>query len=259
MKAAERIAYYASRFGIVEVNSTERFPATPDLARQWVDRTPDGFVFDVLGWALLTHRAALPDSLFADLQEHVRIDLRDRQRRYAHHLPNDIFDECARRFGHALLPLHDAGKLGTVVLRYPRWYRPSQRSMRQIVHLRQQLEGLPISVELHNHRWFEGEQCETTFSLLEEANIGFVCQDWRFEQKSAPAVVAATTGTAVVRMRGDAAQWGYRYTKNELLPWVDRVATLADSCDEVHVLFDTCHRDAAVGNAELFVSLLLKA
>src|SRR5688572_6633496 len=43
MKAAERMAYYASRFPLVEIDSTARFPPTPDVSRQWAQRTPDGF------------------------------------------------------------------------------------------------------------------------------------------------------------------------------------------------------------------------
>ncbi|MBV9252885.1 MAG: DUF72 domain-containing protein, partial [Actinobacteria bacterium] len=43
MKAAERLGYYTSKLPLVEVDATYRFPPTPDLARQWVDRTPPGF------------------------------------------------------------------------------------------------------------------------------------------------------------------------------------------------------------------------
>ena len=45
MKAAERLAHYASRFPVVEVDSTYYFPPTPELSASWVDRTPNGFTF----------------------------------------------------------------------------------------------------------------------------------------------------------------------------------------------------------------------
>jgi len=80
MKAAERIAYYASRFPLVEIDATARFPPTPDLSRQWVDRTPADFTIDVAAWTLLCGGAALPDSLWEDLREEVRPELRDRRR-----------------------------------------------------------------------------------------------------------------------------------------------------------------------------------
>ena len=40
MTAAERLAYYASRFPVVEVDSTYYFPPTPELTAAWVERTP---------------------------------------------------------------------------------------------------------------------------------------------------------------------------------------------------------------------------
>ena len=42
MTAAERLKFYASRFPIVEVDSTYYFPPSPQLARTWVERTPTG-------------------------------------------------------------------------------------------------------------------------------------------------------------------------------------------------------------------------
>src|SRR4051812_40277834 len=60
MKAAERMAFYAERFPLVEMETTYRFPPTPAVAQQWVDRTPDGFVFDIPAWSLLAGQSAFP-------------------------------------------------------------------------------------------------------------------------------------------------------------------------------------------------------
>src|SRR5207244_7438027 len=54
MKAAERLAYYAARYPIVEVDSTYYFPPTPELAAGWVERTPEGFTMNIKAWSLLT-------------------------------------------------------------------------------------------------------------------------------------------------------------------------------------------------------------
>lgn len=77
MKAAERMAYYASRLPLVEIDSTYRFPPTPDVARQWVERTPDGFTIDVRAWSLLAGQATMPASLWEDLHGEVRPEARD--------------------------------------------------------------------------------------------------------------------------------------------------------------------------------------
>ena len=65
MTARARLAYYAARFPLAEVATTYRFPPTPDVAAQWVERTPPGFTFDVRAWSLFTGAPTLPDSLVA--------------------------------------------------------------------------------------------------------------------------------------------------------------------------------------------------
>src|SRR4051812_35344332 len=122
MTATARLAYYASRLPLAEIGATERFPPTPELARQWADRTPPGFMFDVRGWSLLTGAPTMPDSLFEDLRDEVRPETRDKRRLYPSHLSAAALDECWFRFRHALQPLVDAGRLGTIILTYPSWF-----------------------------------------------------------------------------------------------------------------------------------------
>src|SRR4051812_11763064 len=66
MTAAERLAFYASRFPLVEVDSTYYFPPGPELSEQWVERTPDGFTMNVKAYSLLTGHPTLPNSLWPD-------------------------------------------------------------------------------------------------------------------------------------------------------------------------------------------------
>src|SRR5438874_1149892 len=94
MKAAERLAYYAARYPIVEVDSTYYFPPTPELAGGWVERTPADFTMNVKAWSLLTGHPTFPQSLWPDLQSEVRPELRDRRTLYANHLSVDAVDEA---------------------------------------------------------------------------------------------------------------------------------------------------------------------
>lgn len=254
MRAAERLAFYASRFPVVEIDSTLRFPPTPEVARQWAERTPPEFRFDVRGWSLLTGASALPTSLWPDLATAVREDMRDRRRLYAKHLTDEAVEECWRRFAHALRPLHDAGRLGVVIFEYPHWFHPKDENYAELVAVKTRMGDLPVAVEFTSNRWFANQQCETTLELLETNEIGFVCSDW-VDAEEAP-VVAATANTSVIRFHGRSDAWGYRYDSDELRPWLDRIRDLARSSNEVHVLFDTAFRDAAVRNAELIQSLL---
>ncbi len=264
MKAAERIAYYAARFPLVEIDATARFPPTPELARQWAERTPDGFTIDVQGWALLTGGAALPDSLWEDLREEVRPELRDRRRLYLGHLSAAGRSEAWARFRHALRPLEAADRLGAVLLRYPAWLRPGETARALLAEARAELADLRLAVELTHPRWLEGRGCEETLAFLEDHELGFVCVD----RAEGPPVVATTSELAVVRFPGrnpgnweepDLAigeRYAYRYDTEELAAWVPALGELAASAEEVHVLFSNTFRDDAVTNAAELLALL---
>src|SRR5438105_15812889 len=126
MTAAERLAFYASRFPLAEADSTYYFPPTPELATSWVERTPGGFTMDVKAYSLLTGHPTFPHSLWPDLQAEVIPEHRDKRRLYPKHLNAAALDEVWARFEHAVMPLHAAGKLGAVLLQYPRWFGPKE-------------------------------------------------------------------------------------------------------------------------------------
>ncbi|MEO6121479.1 MAG: DUF72 domain-containing protein [Acidimicrobiales bacterium] len=254
MRAAERIAHYAARFRLVELDVTARFPPTPELCRQWAERTPAGFVFDLQAWSLLTGAATFPESLWADLQDEVRPEARDRRRLYASHLSADGMDEAWSRFAHALGPLRAAGRLGAVLLRYPPWLRPGSTADGLLAEARGRLAGFRLAVELPNDRWLADSQRDSTLSLLEELNLALVCVDG----PDGPGVVAATSDLAVVRLGGRGAVYraDYRYRADELAAWVGPVRDLAAAGGGVHVLFANTQRDLAVINAAEFDRLV---
>ena len=264
MRAAERIAHYTERFPIVELDATYRFPPTPDVARQWVRRTPEGFVVDLQAWTLLTGSATLPDSLWEDLRAEVRPELRDRRRLYLGHLSKDGRSEAWRRFRHALEPLVAAERLGAVVLRYPHWLRPGDTGKALMAEARLRLADLPLAVELQNHHWLASGECEATLAFLEDHDLAFVCVDSPFT----PPVVATTSDLAMVRLEGrNPGDWedpglslaqrhAYRYSPEELLGWTSRVAQLADAAREVHVIFANPYGDLAVTNAAELAQLM---
>src|SRR6185436_14668523 len=50
----ERLRYYASRFGLVEIDSSYYGLPVRRNSELWVARTPDGFRFDIKAYALMT-------------------------------------------------------------------------------------------------------------------------------------------------------------------------------------------------------------
>ncbi len=269
MTAAQRLAHYASRFPVVEVDSSYYFPPTPELSASWVQRTPDGFTLDVKAWSLLTGHPTFPHSLWPDLQGEIPPEHRDKRRLYAKHLPPDILDEAWDRFRHSLMPLHRAGRLGAVLLQYPRWFGPKDVNRNEIREAARRLPDYRICIEFRHGRWLEGNECESTLGFLESLGLTFVCVDEPAGfPSSVPPVVAATADLAVVRFHGrNAETWEgpvpsaaerfrYRYDTAELREWLPKIRELAVSAGEVHLLMNNCYRDYGVDNAAELAALL---
>ena len=269
MKAAERLAFYASKFPVVEVDSTYYFPPTPELAHSWVERTPENFVMDVKAWSLLTGHPTFPHSLWEDMQGSVKPEFRDKKNMYAKHLEREVLDECWHRFRHALSPLHEAGKLGAVLLQYPEWFGPKSSSRDAILEAVDFLAPYQCLIEFRNAKWLVNHECDATLSFLEENELTFVCVDEPQGFKSSmPPVLAATNGLGVIRFHGHntdnwdrkgitaAERFLYSYSDDEMAHWSRRLREFAPSVDTMHVLFNNCWQDFAVGNASTMVDLL---
>ena len=171
LSAAQRLAYYTSRLPLAEIATTYRFPPTPELAKRWAATTPAGFTLDVRAWSLLCGAPTWPESLWPDLQGHVKPSRRDATKLYRQRLPASVVDECWARFNHALRPLADAGRLGVVIVRFPTWFSPRPAAWKELAELPSRLPGLRVAVELSNERWFEGTACEQTLGVLEEIGL----------------------------------------------------------------------------------------
>ena len=199
LSAAQRLAYYTSRLPLAEVATTYRFPPTPEVAKRWVDTTPPGFTLDIRAWSLLSGAPTWPESLWPDLQRHIKPSRRDNAKLYRHRLPAAVVDECWERFHHAVRPLAHAGRLGAVIVRFPPWFTPRPAAWEELAALPTRLAGFAVAVELSSDRWFEGDACEQTLAFLEQLGLCFVCQD-----RAGPArpVVAATGRLAFIRFPG---------------------------------------------------------
>src|SRR5512146_3162034 len=117
----DRLRYYASRFSMVEADMG--FYAIPDraLAERWVERTPDDFVFDVKAHALMTGHATDAARLPQSIRDAIPSSAITGARVYAKNLPIALRDEVWRLFRDAMEPLHEAGKLGAILLQFAPW------------------------------------------------------------------------------------------------------------------------------------------
>src|SRR5947209_12012367 len=269
MTAAERLAYYASQFPVVEADSTYYYPPTPEMSASWVERTPEAFTMNVKAYSLLTGHPTFPQSLWPDLQTEVASEHRDKCSLNASHLPPEAIEEAWDRFRHALMPLHSAGKLGAVLLQYPRWFTPKEANREELAAARRRLPDYDLCVEFRNGRWLADDEADRTFEFLESQDLTYVCVDEpQGFDSSLPPVVAVISYLAVVRFHGRndetwtadvpraSFRFRYRCEPAELEEWVPRIEEVAASAKEVRVLMNNCYRDYAVDNASEIARLL---
>ncbi len=268
--AARRLAYYATQFPIVEVDST--FYAPPDVgnATRWAERTPPGFVFDVKAFALLTGHGAAPERLTSELRSCLPADAAGKRNVYLRDLPATAETILWDAHRLALAPLQAAGKLGAVLFQFPPWFSASHESREHIRKAVRELHPYRVAVEFRGGGWLADEAgIARTLSFLESAGASYVSVDEpQGFPNSSPPLAAATSDLAVVRfhgrntdtwqIRGRAAsdRFNYLYRGEELGEWVPQIRALAERAATVHVLFNNNYRDYGVRNARQMTALL---
>jgi uncharacterized protein YecE (DUF72 family) len=266
----KRLRYYASRFPVVEVDSTYYALPTVETARAWVERTPENFVFDVKAFAWMTGHPTEVSRLPKSLKAALPATLAKAKRVSAEELPQEIVDEAWRIFRDACVPLHEAGKLGAVFLQYAPWIAPSRGSPEMLEQASARLGGLPIAVEFRNSEWLDARLSDRTFLLLERLGASYVAVDEpQGTPTSIPPVVRTTQRKlAVIRLHGqNAANWAargvpavekyrYLYSSEELDRWAEKIVEAAATADNLHVIFNNCYANyGAVNAAELIKKL----
>jgi uncharacterized protein YecE (DUF72 family) len=261
----KRLRYYARQFGLVEVDATYYALPAEQTAAAWVARTPAGFIFDVKAFSLFTQHPTRVAALPKDLRPAAEKTGKDRV--YLKDLDPAVVDEAWQRFLAALEPLHQAGKLGAILLQFPPWFPISRTRKEYILACAQRAAPRRVCVEFRNHTWMTPDNQRETLDFLAAHQLPYVCVDMpQGHRDSIPPVLAATTSDlAVVRLHGHSQKWeskdiherfGYRYTEGELNEWAPRIAGLADDTQETHVLFNNCYRDYAQANARQLAGLL---
>lgn len=267
-KSAEaRLRFYASRFPLVEVDSTYYFPPSESNSVLWIERTPPEFTFNIKAYSLLTNHPTRPDSLYKDLQGSLPGGKRFVYRK---DLPDAAVDQVWQRFRDALMPLHSAGKLGAVLFQFPQWFVISRASKTYIEECAARLPDYRVAVEFRHKSWMEERNLEETLGFLEERNLPYVAVDMPqgFDSSVPPIAAATADDLAMVRFHGrNVEAWNvksetaserfrYDYPTEELREWVPKIEGLATQARETHVLMNNCYRDFAVRDAKELGDLL---
>jgi uncharacterized protein YecE (DUF72 family) len=239
--AADRLAYYADHFDVVEVDSPFYGLPAPETAQKWAERTPPGFVFHVKASGEMTgHREAEREVAF-------------------------------REFRDALAPLERSGKLRGVLLQYHPRVVKSQAALEELVAARDLLDPLVPLVEFRHRSWLEEDERVGTLDFLERNGLAYVSVDAPRTRASnvVPPIAAATHPVAYVRFHGrnwktwnirgartSGERFDWRYSEEELTEWIEPLASLAGEAEEVYALFNNNRYDYAPTGAQTLRRLL---
>lgn len=267
--AGDRLAHYAARFPVAEIDSTYHFFATSQNLRLWLDNTPEGFTFDVRAFSLFTGHptpfAAFPKAF----REKYGDALRAKPVLYLHHLPPEAVDDLWEGFARTAATFGAAGKLGVVLFQFPPWFHPTEENSKHIRDCRARLAEYPMAVEFRVGSWLNDERSEETMKLLRELKIALVCVDEPQGLKSSvPPTAAVTSPLAFIRFHGrnrenwerkdavPADRFDYLYSRDELEAWVPKIRAMAEEAEELHLIFKNKHADYPVRNAQEMMALL---
>jgi uncharacterized protein YecE (DUF72 family) len=234
----DHLAYLASFFDTIEINSPFYRIPPPTHAKSWVRRVADNpnFKFTTKVFRGFTHDDA------------------------------SLADADVTAFRHYLDPLADANRLGAVLLQYPWSFKNSDESRDKLAALFNAFDGYPLALEVR-HSTFQNEEF---LQFLNEHDVAWVNVDQPLFHDSVKPSEAMTGPLAYARLHGrNYEKWfahgetweryNYLYSKEELAPWVDRIQTMA-ATKETYVVTNNHFRGQAIVNAvELEESLGMDA
>jgi uncharacterized protein YecE (DUF72 family) len=202
------LEFYARHFDTVEVNSTFYRLALESAVANWVDETPEGFLFAVKMSRYVTHIKRLRD-LAASLD----------------------------RFYDSIRPLQRSPKLGPVLWQLPAtFHRDDER-------LAGALEALPSGrhcFEFRHESWF----AEDVYALLRRHNAALVIGDAPERPFQTQELTADWT---FVRFHSGTRGRHSNYSDSELEEWAERFEDWARSV-EIHAYFNNDRNGYAVRN-----------
>lgn len=245
------LAYYATRFRTVEVNST--FYAFPgeDLVASWCRRGVELNERAPFEFSLKLPRSATHEALVAG-------DV-DEARAVAGRFDREVLD-----------PLAGEGLLGAVLVQLAPRFRAEERSVAMLREVLDALAERRVAIEFRHPSWLQDE------CVAPVADPLFASPDVCLAELDMPGVprvlppVGATH--AYVRLHGrreelwgkpggghDGARYDYLYGEDELRPWLDRLRALEAQRKDVRVYFNNTPHAKGVANAMDLLAMLGRA
>jgi uncharacterized protein YecE (DUF72 family) len=267
--AEDRLRHYASRFPLVEVNSSYYGLPSRSNSELWVERTPRDFTFNVKAFRLFTgHQTpldVLPTHVRAALASHPKPNI------FYKDVPREPLDEMWRVFIDAIEPLRDAGKLGALHFQFPPWVICGRKAREHLDEIRARLAEFTVSVEFRHQSWFTEQNCERTLEFEKERGFVNVVLDepQDFTNSVGAHWVVTNPALAIVRLHGrNTATWNiqgataasdrfnYDYSDLELEGLARSIRELSQKVDMTHVVFNNNYEDQGQRNATTLMEIL---
>jgi uncharacterized protein YecE (DUF72 family) len=265
----QRLRFYAAHFPIVELDSSYYGIPTETSARQWAERTPEGFKFNVKAFRIFTGHQTPPAAIPPDIR--AQLPQSEKKNVYYKDVPVELRDELWKRFADALLPLRQAAKLGAIHFQFPPWLVYNRDSLAHVLECRERMPLDLLATEFRSASWFNERHREHTLAFQRDHGLTHVVVDEPQGFKSSVPLVWAATNPelAVVRLHGrNAETWekkglqvasdrfNYDYSDEELAAMVDPVRQLAHQVTETYVIFNNNYSDQGPRNASTLRRLL---
>jgi len=238
-KEFDPLAFLAGSFDAMELNTSYYHPVSRRNAEQWVERTdfnPD-FRFTAKLWKRFTHER---DKVWT-------------------------VDEV-RQTREGLDAIHEAGRLGAVLVQFPWSFRNTEENRDWLDALVSEFSDWPLALEVRHESWNEPD----VFAELAERGIGFVNIDQPLFAKSLGPSARVTSPVGYVRVHGRnyrnwfrktasaLERYDYLYTEKELKPWAERTKEMAahPRVSDVYVVTNNHVRGKGVVNAMMLQTML---
>lgn len=223
----DHLAYLASFFDTIEINSPFYRIPPPAHSKSWVRRVSDNpdFKFTTKIYKGFTH----DDAPLADDEVHA--------------------------FRNYLDPLMDAGRLGAILLQFPWSFKNTPESREKLLALFRAFEGYPRALEVR-HATFQDPDFQ---EFLAGHDVSWVNVDQPLFHDSVKPAGTVSGPVAYARFHGrNYEKWfaheesweryNYLYSAEELKPWLGRIESMAQNQD-TYVITNNHFRGQAIVNA----------
>ena len=220
-----KLRFYSSVFKTAEIDSTFYAYPSKGVVYGWLRGTAKNFVFAAKLPGLITHEKSL------NLEEGVESDL--------------------ARFLDLIGPLHNAGKLGPVLIQLPPRFKKNYEVLENFFQILP--KEFKFACEFRHPSWWSDE----TWKLLRKYNVANVIVD----EPLLPPDPIVTADFAFVRWHGKGKRpwYNYRYEVEELEPWVPKLKDVSRKAKQIYGYFNNHFHGYAVLNCVQMLELIEEA